>query len=59
MLLRQAGQVLGRGHPDGERWEIYTVLADSETFGPTDESGPACCTDQTAEQAAEPAPACC
>lgn len=21
------------GSPDGERWEIYTVLADSETFG--------------------------
>ncbi|SOX56507.1 glyoxalase [Mycobacterium ahvazicum] len=28
--------------PDGERWEVYTVLADSDTFGPgTDE---ACCT---------------
>ncbi|CDO85831.1 hypothetical protein AWC29_10530 [Mycobacterium triplex] len=28
--------------PAGERWEVYTVLADSETFGPgTDE---ACCT---------------
>lgn len=27
--------------PDGERWEVYTVLADSETFGagPT----PSCC----------------
>lgn len=55
------------GAPNGERWEIYTVLADSETFGPTDESGPACCSDQTAEQAAqqtvepaaEAAPACC
>jgi catechol 2,3-dioxygenase-like lactoylglutathione lyase family enzyme len=21
--------------PNGERWEIYTVLADSETFGPS------------------------
>jgi catechol 2,3-dioxygenase-like lactoylglutathione lyase family enzyme len=31
--------------PGGERWEVYTVLADSDTFGPTsaqpDES---CCT---------------
>lgn len=28
--------------PNGERWEVYTVLADSDTFGPgTDE---ACCT---------------
>lgn len=31
------------GAPDGERWEVYTVLADSPTFaGATDES--ACCT---------------
>lgn len=29
--------------PSGERWEIYTVKADSETFGPADESQPACC----------------
>ena len=27
--------------PDGERWEIYTVLADSETFAGEDEA--ACC----------------
>jgi catechol 2,3-dioxygenase-like lactoylglutathione lyase family enzyme len=55
------------GAPNGERWEIYTVLADSETFGATDAPGPACCSDQTAEhaaqQTAEPAadaaPACC
>jgi catechol 2,3-dioxygenase-like lactoylglutathione lyase family enzyme len=24
------------GAPDGERWEVYTVLADAETFGPDD-----------------------
>ncbi|GAA3218900.1 ArsI/CadI family heavy metal resistance metalloenzyme [Pseudonocardia petroleophila] len=30
--------------PGGERWEVYTVLADSETFGPTPEPGPVCCT---------------
>ena len=49
------------GAPNGERWEIYTVLADSETFGPTDASDPACCSDQTAEPATEAAaePACC
>src|SRR3712207_888904 len=31
------------GAPGGERWEVYTVLADSPTF--SDESGdaPACC----------------
>ncbi|MDT5009679.1 MAG: hypothetical protein QOH57_1296 [Mycobacterium sp.] len=27
--------------PGGEKWEIYTVLADSETFG--DKPAPACC----------------
>jgi len=32
--------------PDGERWEVYTVLADSESFGPeshADESSDAEC----------------
>ena len=29
--------------PGGERWEIYTVKADSETFGPADESDSTCC----------------
>lgn len=29
--------------PGGERWEIYTVKADSETFGPTEESEQICC----------------
>lgn len=29
--------------PSGERWEIYTVKADSETFGPADESESTCC----------------
>lgn len=24
------------GAPDGERWEVYTVLADAESFGPSD-----------------------
>ncbi len=33
------------GTPSGERWEIYTVLADSDTFGTPslDTSGEACC----------------
>ncbi|OBB91680.1 ArsI/CadI family heavy metal resistance metalloenzyme [Mycobacterium sp. 852002-40037_SCH5390672] len=30
--------------PGGERWEIYTVKADSETFGLTDQSDCTCCT---------------
>ena len=29
MLLRSSGQVLG-GDPDGNRWEVYTVLEDIE-----------------------------
>jgi protein-tyrosine-phosphatase/catechol 2,3-dioxygenase-like lactoylglutathione lyase family enzyme len=29
--------------PSGERWEIYTVKADSETFGPTEEPDHSCC----------------
>ena len=32
--------------PDGERWEVYTVLADSQEFGVPSED-------------AQPAPACC
>ena len=42
LLLRQAGQVLGRGAPDGEPWEIYTVLADSPTFN-EDDGDSTCC----------------
>jgi catechol 2,3-dioxygenase-like lactoylglutathione lyase family enzyme len=32
------------GAPNGERWEVYTVLADSPTFAAVD--GPACCAGQ-------------
>jgi len=31
------------GSPDGERWEVYTVLSDSETFAAPSESGGTCC----------------
>jgi catechol 2,3-dioxygenase-like lactoylglutathione lyase family enzyme len=45
------------GAPNGEQWEIYTVLADSETFGPEES---ACC-GATAQEAGTgtPAGACC
>jgi catechol 2,3-dioxygenase-like lactoylglutathione lyase family enzyme len=48
-----------QGAPDGERWEVYTVLADSATFGGApDAGGSACC--GTAAQELEPsASACC
>ena len=45
------------GTPGGERWEVYTVLADSRTFSGAPAAEPACCTQQaTAEQATG---ACC
>jgi catechol 2,3-dioxygenase-like lactoylglutathione lyase family enzyme len=44
------------GAADGERWEVYTVLADSPTFFAGGDRDPACCgTAQSAEQAT----ACC
>jgi catechol 2,3-dioxygenase-like lactoylglutathione lyase family enzyme len=52
-----------QGTPNGERWEIYTVLADSHTFAAED--GPRCCADDLADHPADeaptatPAPACC
>ncbi len=44
------------GAPNGEQWEIYTVLADSQTFAAED--GPACCAADRA-RAAVSAAACC
>jgi catechol 2,3-dioxygenase-like lactoylglutathione lyase family enzyme len=52
-----------QGAPDGERWEIYTVLADSPTFraeaaGAAD--GATCCgTDQSVQECAPTAAGCC
>ena len=45
------------GAPDGERWEIYTVLEDSETFA-GDAADEACCTTDSATRPTEAA-ACC
>jgi catechol 2,3-dioxygenase-like lactoylglutathione lyase family enzyme len=55
------------GTPNGEQWEIYTVLADSQTFGgPGNAAGAEqtarCCSTSGAAQGAAPdahAPACC
>ncbi len=38
------------GAPNGERWEIYTVLADSETFRSTD-TETSCCGNQAQQNA--------
>lgn len=47
------------GTPGGERWEFYSVLADSPTFGEA-QDGPACCTAQaTAAAGPAAAGACC
>jgi catechol 2,3-dioxygenase-like lactoylglutathione lyase family enzyme len=49
------------GAPNGERWEIYTVLEDSEAFGVGDTSSVGCCGDEaTGGRALRPsATACC
>jgi len=49
-----------QGAPNGERWEIYTVLADSPTGGPSEASG--CCSgtaQTTQEPTRETASNCC
>ena len=54
-----------KGAPDGERWEIYTVLADSQTFHGQEDDGPVCCggeagqRDQAREGQAVTAATCC
>ncbi len=51
------------GVPDGASWEVYTVLADSQTFYSEDSDGAACCGGAaSAEQSADPVAAgakCC
>jgi catechol 2,3-dioxygenase-like lactoylglutathione lyase family enzyme len=43
-----------QGAPDGESWEIHTVLADSQTFYDEDPDAPECCATDASAQA-EPA----
>jgi catechol 2,3-dioxygenase-like lactoylglutathione lyase family enzyme len=50
-----------QGPSDGEAWEIYTVLGDSQTFYDHDHAGPGCCGadgHQSAEPAASAASCC-
>jgi catechol 2,3-dioxygenase-like lactoylglutathione lyase family enzyme len=48
-----------QGAPNGEQWEVYTVLGDSETFTGTETDAPGCCGD-TADLELQPsATACC
>ena len=46
------------GAPDGERWEVYTVLADSQTFFDVEPSAQTCCTDAAVISDAKQS-ACC
>ncbi len=48
-----------QGAPDGESWEIYTVLADSQTFYGEDSDGPQCCGAAAAASAEPAASPCC
>ncbi len=52
--------------PAGEKWEVYTVLSDSETFGTSPKhaedgnaEGAVCCGGSAADAAADTANACC
>src|SRR4051794_30566890 len=48
------------GTPNGERWEVYTVLADSETFSAGGASeGSTCCGTEVAADPAASAGSCC
>jgi catechol 2,3-dioxygenase-like lactoylglutathione lyase family enzyme len=48
-----------QGAPDGESWEVYTVLGDSQTFH-GEEDGPTCCGagEAPADAASSAAPCC-
>ncbi len=46
--------------PNGERWEVYTVLADSATFGgPASVDAPECCGRENAADAVPSVSTCC
>jgi catechol 2,3-dioxygenase-like lactoylglutathione lyase family enzyme len=51
------------GSPGGERWEVYTVLADSQTFYSEISDGPQCCSSEATPAVETPEPAastaCC
>ena len=49
------------GAPNGEQWEVYTVLADAEDFGPRESADEhtMCCGTETATQLEPTASSCC
>jgi catechol 2,3-dioxygenase-like lactoylglutathione lyase family enzyme len=47
------------GAPNGERWEVYTVLADSDTFAGTPTTSTCCGADVSADPVEVTASGCC
>ena len=45
--------------PNGERWEVYTVLEDSETFSGSTEQRDGCCGNEAGAELEPTAAACC
>ena len=48
-----------QGAPNGERWEVYTVLADAVTFSAEQPEGATCCGTEVAGDPQAAAAACC
>ncbi|MGI8666457.1 MAG: ArsI/CadI family heavy metal resistance metalloenzyme [Jatrophihabitans sp.] len=48
-----------QGAPDGERWEVYTVLADSATFSAEAAEGTTCCGTEVGAEPAAAGASCC
>ncbi len=48
-----------QGTPNGERWEVYTVLADSETFSAEAAEGSTCCGTEVGAELEATGTRCC
>ncbi|MDT4905018.1 MAG: hypothetical protein QOH52_3034 [Pseudonocardiales bacterium] len=48
-----------QGAPNGERWEVYTVLADSATFSAEQAEGGTCCGTEVSAEQATAGTSCC
>jgi catechol 2,3-dioxygenase-like lactoylglutathione lyase family enzyme len=48
-----------QGAPNGERWEIYTVLADSATFSGEQAEGTTCCGNEVGAEQSTAGAGCC
>jgi catechol 2,3-dioxygenase-like lactoylglutathione lyase family enzyme len=47
------------GAPNGERWEVYTVLADSATFSAEQAEGTTCCGTEAGAEQVTTGTSCC